>query len=64
MIIYILFLGGGTKKVYFCLASLIKGRNLMFLFFFVYPEMASRILKRIGHIISICQIVSFRTPVT
>ena len=62
MIIYNLFLDGETKKCIFCLASLIKGRNLMFLFFF-YPKMASRILKRICRIISICQKISFRTPV-
>ena len=35
MIVYNLFLGGETKKGIFCLASLLKGRNLMFLFIFI-----------------------------
>ena len=65
MIIYNLFLGGETKKnekVYFLFGFFNKRKEFNVLILF-YPKMASRILKHICHIISICQIISFRTPV-
>ena len=62
MIIYNLFLGGETKKCIFLFGFFNKRKEFNVLILF-YPKMASRILKRICHIISICQIISFRTPV-
>ena len=54
--------GRENKKsvVLFGFFSKRKEFNVLILF---YPKLASRILKRICHIISICQIISFRTPV-